>query len=73
MTLHPSTFEYLQPTKSQMVDMEKVRSAFTDLAILLEAMLPDGPDKTYVMRKLRECAMWSTVTITRVTEGGPRE
>jgi hypothetical protein len=70
--LHPETFEYLAPTEEQKKIMEQVREATRDYAAALEVFLPDGPDKTYTLRKLREVAMWSNVSITREADGTPR-
>ena len=39
----------------------------------LEALLPDGPDKTFVIRNHRSNAMWANVAITRLPDGTPRE
>ena len=44
-----------------------------DYACELQALLPDGADKTYVLRKLRELAMWNNVAITREPDGTPRK
>ena len=71
--MHPSTFEYLKPTDEQMQAMDKVRFASTVYAAIIEQSLPDGPDKTYVLRKLREVAMWVNVAITREANGAPRQ
>jgi hypothetical protein len=73
MTLHRSTFQYIKPTDEQMASMNKARQAVTAYATFLELELPDGPDKTYVLRKLREVAMWVNITITRDADGKPRE
>jgi transcription initiation factor TFIID subunit TAF12 len=70
--MHESTFEYLKPTDHQLYNMANVRSAFADFAKVVEANVPAGPDLTYVMRKLRECAMWANVAITRNPDGSPR-
>ena len=67
-----SVFEYLLPNDVQLADMKEVRLAFTELLAKIEPHLPEGPDKTYLIRKLRECAMWSIVTITRHPDGSPR-
>ena len=37
-----------------------------------EALIPDGPDKTYMLRKFREVAMWANIAITRNPDGSPR-
>lgn len=71
-SLHPSTFEYLRPTEEQMRIMLDVRAASHVYGSVLQALLPDGPDKTYVLRKLREVAMWANVAITRFADGTPR-
>ena len=71
--LHESTFGFLNPTEDQKEDMRIVRSAAADYAEVLERKLPDGPDKTYVLRSLRTVAMWANVCVTRHSDGRPRE
>ena len=70
--MHPSTFEYLKPSQDQLESMEILRAAVKDYAGVIETLLSDGPDKTYVLRKLREVAMWANVAITRHPDGSPR-
>lgn len=70
--MHPSTFEYLKPTDDQVETMAKVRSAAKAYCDALEALLPDGPDKTYIIRTHRSNAMWANVAITRLPDGTPR-
>ncbi len=72
MPLHDLTFEYLKPTEQQLITMAEIRQEFKYITAHVERLLPDGPDKTYVLRKLRECAMWANVAITRDTDGSPR-
>lgn len=71
--LHESTFEYLKPTEAQIEAMAVVRKAAKDYADILDRMLPEGPDKTYMMRAHRSNAMWANVAITRLPDGAPRE
>lgn len=71
--MHSTTFEYLKPTDAQVAEMATVRKAFADCAKEIMPMLPDGPDKTYLLRKLRECAMWANIAITRNADGSPRQ
>ena len=73
MPLHKSTFEYLKTTNAQIDDMAFLRGATADYAGLLQKHLPEGPDKTYILRKLRELAMWINVSITREADGAPRQ
>lgn len=70
--LHSSTFEYLAPTPKQKQDMQLVRNAAASYEQILEIVVPDGPDKTYLLRKLREVGMWANVAITRYADGTPR-
>jgi hypothetical protein len=70
--MHPSTFEYLKPTDDQLQVMANVRAEFRMFVESVDHALPDGPDKTYILRKLRECAMWANVAITRQPDGSPR-
>lgn len=72
MSLHPSAFLYLRPTDEQAKVMEEVRELFTATAMKLDELLPDGPDKTYMMRQLRDCGMWALVGISRHPDGSPR-
>jgi len=72
MSLHESTFEYLKPAEEQVGKMADVRKAFASFTRNLDAALPDGPDKTYILRKLREAAMWSNIALTRNADGSPR-
>ncbi len=71
--MHPSTFQYLKPTDEQAAEMQIVRDATRSYADVLERTLPDGADKTYILRKLRELAMWTNVAITREASGAPRK
>jgi hypothetical protein len=52
--------------------MAIIRGATHNYALCLENVLPDGPDKTYVLRKVREIGMWANVAITREADGKPR-
>ncbi len=70
--MHSSTFEYLKPTDDQIETMAKVRGDAASFAKTLEALLPDGPDKTYALRKFREVSMWANIAITRQPDGSPR-
>jgi hypothetical protein len=70
--VHPETFEYLKPTEEQARVMEQARAAAKAYALVLIDLLPEGPDKTYTLRKLREVAMWVNVSITRHSDGTPR-
>jgi hypothetical protein len=71
--MHPTTFEYLKPTDEQLERMAVMRAAFTKFVNEVDYLLPNGADKTYVIRKLRECAMWANVSITRDSDGTPRQ
>ena len=72
MTLHPTTFDYLHPNDKQQRDMTACRLAAAEYALVLEEILPEGPDKTFALRQLREVAMWANVSITRNPDGSPR-
>jgi hypothetical protein len=71
--MHLSTFEYLKPTVAQMDTMEQARQAAAQYARELERLLPDGADKTFIMRAHRANAMWVNAAITRHADGAPRE
>lgn len=67
-----TTFGYLQPTDEQKRDMEFCRQGAKAYAEILETYVPAGADRTYLLRKLREVAMWANVAITRDGDGAPR-
>jgi hypothetical protein len=71
--MHPSTYDYLKPTDAQIERMAQVRAAAKAYGEILERELPDGPDKTFVIRSHRSNAMWANVAITRDADGTPRE
>jgi len=72
MTLHESTFEYLKPTDEQLAVMSELRTVTAEYADVLNNNLPEGPDKTYILRRVRETAMWINVCLTREADGSPR-
>lgn len=72
-SLHPSTFDYLKPTDEQLAKMAELRLITKKYAEDLDRLLPSGSDKTYILRKLRELAMWNNVALTRRSDGSPKE
>jgi hypothetical protein len=72
MELHGDTFEYLKPTDEQKETMTQARALSKEYAEDIASLLPDGADKTYIIRKIRETAMWINVAITREDDGSPR-
>ena len=73
MALHETGFGYLNPTDEQKDKMLEARNAAADYAAVIQAVMPDGPDRTYALRQLRTVAMWVNVGITRQPDGAPRE
>ena len=71
--MHSSTCEYLKPTDEQIAAMARVRAAAKAYSDILDKELPDGPDKTFVLRAHRSNAMWANVAITRLPDGTPRQ
>ena len=71
-TLHCSTFEYLKPSDGQVEVMNHLRSVTAQYAKEIDQALDDGPDKTYILRRIRETAMWINVALTRHADGSPR-
>ena len=70
--MHESTYEYLQPTAAQIEQMTKVRAAAKVYGEAIDEFVPDGPDKTFMIRQHRQTAMWANVAITRQPDGAPR-
>lgn len=70
--LHEKTFEYLELTDDQAASVQVCHEAVAQYARTLSEIVPDGADKTYALRKLRDVAMWVNVAITRNADGSPR-
>lgn len=71
-SMHPRTFDYVDPTPDQQESLRQVRAAAKAYADVLDQVLPEGPDKTFVMRQLRTVAMWASAAVTRQADGSPR-
>jgi hypothetical protein len=72
MSLHESTFEYMKPTEAQIAVMAELQTAAKVYADTLDRLLPEGPDKTFILRAHRANAMWVNVAVTRQADGSPR-
>jgi hypothetical protein len=68
----PTPYDYLKPTDAQVEAMQKARDAAAVYGTALMEILPDGPDKTFVIRNHRTTAMWANIAITRQPDGSPR-
>jgi hypothetical protein len=72
MSLDKQTFDYHRPTERQVEMMDELRGGAAQYAKLIEIGVPEGPDKTFILRSLRTVAMWVNVAITREDNGAPR-
>jgi hypothetical protein len=72
MSVSLKSFEYLRPTERQQDMMNELRDGAAQYAKLIDIGVPDGPDKTFILRSLRSVAMWVNVAITRNDDGSPR-
>lgn len=72
MALAIDTFQYLKPTDAQMAAMHDVRQYFSALVNQIDPLIPEGHDKSYTLRLIRDAAMWANVAITRQPDGAPR-
>lgn len=70
--MHVSAYEFLKPTDAQIEKMARLRAAAKAYGDVLDVELPDGPDKTFVIRGHRSNAMWANVAVTRQPDGTPR-
>jgi hypothetical protein len=67
-----STYDYHKPTDEQLATMNRLRAAAKSYGEILEQLLPDGPDKSYCIRRHRTTAMWANVAVTRHPDGSRR-
>ena len=69
---HPHVFTSVLPSEAQKARMDTMSTAFLGLLSYIHQHVPEGPDRTYVIRKVRETAMWCNVAIMRNPDGSPR-
>jgi hypothetical protein len=72
MTLHPLMFQPVIPTEDQSARLETMRTAFMGLMKIIDDNVPDGPDRTYIVRQIRGASMWCSYSIMRNPDGSPR-
>jgi hypothetical protein len=70
--MHDRTYHYHEPSDDQIQRMERLRAAAKAYSDVLERELPEGPDKTFVLRNHRTTALWVNVCVTRLPDGSPR-
>ena len=73
MDMDLSMFEHLKPTNKQKEIMDVLRKEAANYANILNTLLPEGPDKSFIIRQLRTVAMWANVCVTRHSSGAPRQ
>ena len=50
-------------TKDQVLDLEVTQNTAHAYKRAIEELVPDGPDKTYMLQKLREVQKWAELAI----------
>ena len=66
-------FEYTTPTPAQKQDMDIIRQAAQHFVDAVHVIVPEGPDRTYLIRKFRECVMWAMISVVKMPDGSPRQ
>lgn len=56
-------FTYHRPNEGQTTRLQELREGALKFAILINERVPDGPDKSAAIRKLRECVMTANAAI----------
>jgi hypothetical protein len=72
MSLYPTTFGMIEVTSGTLEVLDYLNEQATKYAATLDQALDDGPDKDYILRHLRETAMWVSVALYREADGTPR-
>jgi hypothetical protein len=73
LTVAASAYDYVKPTDDQTAAMGRVRLAAKAFSDVLDAELPNGTDKRFVLQSHRTTAMWANVALTRHPDGSPRK
>lgn len=58
-------FVYYPPDDEKRVKHESVRGRITEVAHSLNALIPDGREKSIVMTKLEEAMFWANAALAR--------
>ena len=58
-------FTYHAPKGDQPIKYEAMRTAFKDLAYLVEHYCPDSRERSLALTKLEEAVMWANAAIAR--------
>jgi hypothetical protein len=58
-----AAFTYHPPKPAQVPIYEGIRDRARDFALYLNEVVPDGPDKSAAIRKLRECVMTANAAV----------
>jgi len=58
-----NTFTYHKPKPEQLPIYEEIRSRAKDFALYLIENVPNCPDRTAAIRKLRECVMTANAAV----------
>jgi hypothetical protein len=72
-TVHAKMFDTVKPSDVQLEAMDALRKEAQLFVHILDVYVPEGADKTYLMRKFRDVIMWANVAIMRNQDGSPRE
>jgi len=60
-----NTFTYHPPMLEDVPKFNSLRNTAKDFAHMIDALCPDGTDKTEALKKLQECVMWANAAIAR--------
>jgi len=71
--MHSTTYGYLKPTDEQVELMNRLREAAKVYGTALDDLIPEGPDKAFILRNHRTTAIWANVAVTRLSDGTPRD
>ena len=58
-----NVFTYHPPTPNQIPKYDEIRKAAKIFAKVIQDQVPEGPDKSVVMRKLREAVMTANAAV----------
>jgi len=70
--MHEDVFKHLDPKPEQLDKLKRIQDASKAYAEVLEKEVEDGPDRTYLMRNVRQVDMWAHEAVTRRSDGTPR-
>jgi hypothetical protein len=70
--MHAETFNPVTVTPAQAEKHKRLSAAAWAYLDAIEADVPEGPDRTFILRNHRTTALWAAEAVMKLPDGTPR-